>query len=343
MISICLPTLNAITFLTERLESIFVQTHQDWELIVCDSYSDDGTWEFLQSFEGDPRVRLYQVPKEGLYAGWNECLRRVRGSFVYIATADDTMSDDCLAKLHHALVVNPSVGVAVCDFDEIDSAGKVITNENAWQRRFYGSKMLTEHVRPAFVDFIATVVAGTPWHTMTAVMFRSDVLGCSGFFPTNLDFMADNVWTARVAFQTPTAYVPERLATFRRHPNQASGRPIPPRVWWMTHLAFQALLTEIEDLVPDRWRKNSCWKEELLSFQIALLRQDLGLYRWKLKEDPLVFLRNLLVAFQTQPSWAACQCARLFPWDGDIDPVQTVRGLVNKYALDDTYFSHEEW
>lgn len=341
LLSICLPTLNARSFLAERMKTIMAQTLHDWELIVCDSYSADGTWEFLQSFAGDSRVRLHQVPKEGLYAGWNECLRRARGSFIYIATADDTMSDDCLAKLHHALAVNPSVDVAVCDFDEIDFAGEMITKEDAWHRRFYGAKMFKEHVRPAFVDFIATLVMGTPWYTMTSVMFRSEVLKRSGLFPTDLHFMADNVWTARVAFSTPTAYVPQRLATFRKHPTQASGRPIPPRVWWKSHLAFRALLNEVESQVPEQWRRSPLWKKELLNIQLALIRQDLGLYRWKLKKTPFLFLKNLFIALQTQPLWTVSHAAKIFPWKGEIDPVQTAKDLVNKYALNGTYFSPE--
>jgi glycosyltransferase involved in cell wall biosynthesis len=99
VVSICLPTLNARQYLAPRMNSILSQTLTDWELIVCDSCSDDGTWEYLQKFKDDPRVRLHQVPKEGMYAGWNECLKRCRGEHVYIATADDTMREDCLDRM----------------------------------------------------------------------------------------------------------------------------------------------------------------------------------------------------------------------------------------------------
>jgi len=58
IVSICLPTLNARRYLAPRMESILTQTRTDWELIVCDSYSDDGTWEYLQQFKDDSRVRL---------------------------------------------------------------------------------------------------------------------------------------------------------------------------------------------------------------------------------------------------------------------------------------------
>ena len=47
-VSICVPNLNTRPYLPERFETIFNQTFQDWELIVCDSYSDDGSWEYIQ-------------------------------------------------------------------------------------------------------------------------------------------------------------------------------------------------------------------------------------------------------------------------------------------------------
>ncbi len=109
LVSICLPNLNNRRFLEPRMESIMAQTMADWELIVCDSYSDDGAWEYFQAFAGDQRVQLHQVPREGIYAGWNECLRRACGKYVYIATSDDTMAPECLEKLSAALEKAESV------------------------------------------------------------------------------------------------------------------------------------------------------------------------------------------------------------------------------------------
>lgn len=81
------------------MESILGQKLTDWELIVCDSYSDDGSWEYFQRFKDEPRIRLYEVPREGIYAGWNECLRRAKGEYIYIATSDDTCRPELLEKL----------------------------------------------------------------------------------------------------------------------------------------------------------------------------------------------------------------------------------------------------
>src|SRR5205085_11275036 len=116
--------LNTRRFLDERMASIQAQTLRDWELIVCDSFSDDGSWEYLEKFQDDPRVHLQQVPRQGIYAGWNECLRRVTGKYVYIATSDDTADPRLLETLTGVLEQHPDVDMATCNLTLIDEHGK---------------------------------------------------------------------------------------------------------------------------------------------------------------------------------------------------------------------------
>ncbi len=91
LVSICLPNLNTRPFLEERMETILAQTFADWELIVCDSHSEDGSWEFFQKFAGDPRIRLHQVPpRRDLRRLERMPEARAGTPYCYIATSDDT-------------------------------------------------------------------------------------------------------------------------------------------------------------------------------------------------------------------------------------------------------------
>ena len=70
-VSICVPNLGTRPFLPERFETIFNQTFTDWELIVYDSYSDDGSWEYIQELAArEPRMRISQGPREGTPDSW---------------------------------------------------------------------------------------------------------------------------------------------------------------------------------------------------------------------------------------------------------------------------------
>ncbi len=63
LVSVLLPSLNARQFLDVRIESLLAQTFSNWEAIVLDSHSTDGSWKVFKSIAStDSRFRLYQVP-----------------------------------------------------------------------------------------------------------------------------------------------------------------------------------------------------------------------------------------------------------------------------------------
>src|SRR5260370_20542105 len=124
-ISILLPSLNAREFLQPRIDSLLNQTFTDWEAVVLDSQSTDGSWEFFKSVAStDARFRLYQIPREGIYAALNRGLELATGDLLHIATCDDTMAPEFLAEMSHALSHCPEAGIAACDALLINRDGK---------------------------------------------------------------------------------------------------------------------------------------------------------------------------------------------------------------------------
>lgn len=226
-VSILLPNLNHRAFLDERLATIRAQTLSDWELVVTDSFSDDGAWEILQAAaDGDARIKLAQAPRDGVYSNWNRCIARAQGEFVYIATSDDTMSADCLAKLVAALEAHPECGIAQCCLDAIDEDGRVI--DNWWKlvgaAQFLGDRYLRPHVRRAPVDGILHCgMATTLYHSITQLLVRREVFALAGSFPTQWGSAGDFEWGLRAGLLCDVVHVPEFLATWRIHGVQASS------------------------------------------------------------------------------------------------------------------------
>src|SRR5688500_18943888 len=124
-VSICVPNLNTRPFLPERFQTIRAQSFRDWELLIYDSYSTDGAWEYITEVAaGEPRARAWQGPREGTPGSWSPCVRAARGDYVYIATSDDTMPPDCLEKLVAALDAHPQCDIAHCALEPIDEQGR---------------------------------------------------------------------------------------------------------------------------------------------------------------------------------------------------------------------------
>jgi len=315
LVSICLPTLNARRFLEERIESILAQTLGDWELVICDSGSVDGTWEYLREFESDARIRLFRVPAQGMYAGWNACLERAEGTYVYVATADDTCSEDLLEQTTGALDRHPDIDLAVCDFDFIDDNGKVIhPPPRGTARTFYGDWLGRPHRRSGQLELVVHSCIDISWTTMTAVVFRRSLLGKTGLFRTDCNPIADKFWAIKTAVHSDTVFVPGKLATWRWHLGQRSSDLDVSSARLQCRLTAETL-DECESLVPAAWREEPGWRKKLLWGARRNCLEGYRLDRASLRRRPAGFFAGLCGAAIHEPRYLARRLASGLSWD----------------------------
>jgi len=228
LVSVCLPNLDSLPFLQERIDTIFGQTLTDWELVVSDNYSQDGAWEFFERLaRQDSRVSIAQAPRLGMYANWNACVRRARGEFVYIATSDDGMAPDCLEKLASALIANEQCDVAHCQLVVVDEAGQPIPSHRAMAhglfRRSAPELFDRPHVRRAPFDGLLCLLREHVYYSITETMIRRSLFPRVGHFDSRWGSTSDFHWHMRVGLVASTVHVPDTWATWRIHPHQATA------------------------------------------------------------------------------------------------------------------------
>lgn len=98
VVSVVLPVRNAAATLGRAVASISAQTLREWELVVVDDGSTDGTAEVLRGWaQREPRMRVLHRPAEGVVAASNAGLALARGRFVARMDADDEARPDRLA------------------------------------------------------------------------------------------------------------------------------------------------------------------------------------------------------------------------------------------------------
>ena len=132
-ISIVMPVYNSEKYLQESIKSILYQTFKDFEFIIVDDCSTDGSLEIIKSYE-DERIRLIQNEKNlGTVKSRNIGLKKAEGKYVAILDADDfsdnvrlKMQFDYLEKNHHLFLVGSSAvyvdegGKVICKFRKYD-------------------------------------------------------------------------------------------------------------------------------------------------------------------------------------------------------------------------------
>jgi glycosyltransferase involved in cell wall biosynthesis len=335
LISICLPNLNTRPFLEERMETILAQTVKDWELIICDSYSNDGSWEFLQKFKCDPRIRMYQVPREGIYAGWNECLRRAMGEYVWIATSDDGASPTFLEALLRPLERHPDLYLASCDHLQIDGNGKPLAqtvNGYEYKQAFFGELMNLPHLRDGNTEFLLHTALGTTWTTMAAILFRRRLLSKIGMFSPHTGPLADVEWSYRASLVSSNAYVPGQLVTFRIHSNQNSGHLTSADYRYLAD-TIKSIATDTSTGFPGSWRQTKNWQNELLKKPLWDYYDSLQLFRHLLKTSPTQFLRNAWNALRLEPDFFLHQVRHGFKWTKQFspDPIEAANRLITGF------------
>lgn len=223
-VSILVPNLNNNKYLHERMTSIKAQNTQDYEIIIYDSYSNDGSWEYLKQYQSDRRVHLFQGPAKGVYDAWNVLVRRATGQFVYIATSDDTMYPDFLGKTTDILLHNEDVDLCVTKLDIIDETSRIVNNNwniNA-NSRFYKAYSSYSHKRNGTTEFFMHWLLGFPYISITSLLIRRSLYDKVGYYPTDAGTLGDKEWLMRSCLKTDIISVPEILATWRIRSKQAS-------------------------------------------------------------------------------------------------------------------------
>ncbi len=315
LVSICLPNLNTRPFLEPRMASLRAQTLTDWELIISDNYSDDGSWAFFQQWAGDKRVTLFQAPRRGMYANWNECLRRARGEFVYVATSDDTCHSQLLERLVGALERHSDADLAACDFDFIDEKGRVMSPppRPVPPDEFLGPWRARSHRRRGTLELLVHLCIGISWTTMTAVVFRRRLLDKIGLFPTEGGATGDRYWAIKSALHTDLVWIPERLATWRYHSDQGSAR-VPLSLRRRQMELTEQTLRECEALIPAQWKRDPAWFDKLMWGSRQFYRLAFCLDRRALLVRPHWFLKGLWAAWREEPQYLRRRWRERFSW-----------------------------
>ena len=103
MISIVTPAYNAEKFIAKTIESVLQQTFTDWELIIVNDGSSDGTVEVVNPYLGD-RIRLFSQANAGVSVARNKGVSHAKGELIALLDADDYWLPDNLQMKHNLLL-----------------------------------------------------------------------------------------------------------------------------------------------------------------------------------------------------------------------------------------------
>ena len=210
LVSILMPVYRREDYVGAAIASVLGQTLGDWELIVVDDGSDDGTVAVVSDV-ADRRVRLLRQDHRGISAALNRALAAARGRLVARLDSDDVWLPDMLATQVAALDRNPDAGLVYARGQGMDVDGAPLPD-------LWGIPM------PYADDAFRSMVLGDVTCNITVVVRRVH-LDRAGPYDESLHTGEDWDMWVRVARQCRFVFTDRVLAHFRRHDGQTSEGP----------------------------------------------------------------------------------------------------------------------
>ncbi len=212
-ISVLIPTYRYARFLPEAIDSVLAQDDPDFELLISDDASDDGSAEIIRSYAArDPRIRFrIQEKNLGMVANWNWCLAEARGSYVKFVFGDDCLpSTRTLGHMAGMLAAEPRAVLAATARVILDARSSPV---EVWDKLGPAGYQPGGDVIGRCLRADRNLV-GEP----SAVMFRR-AAGTRGFDPTFRQLVDQEMWFHLLS-AGGLVYDPEPLCAFRLHSHQ---------------------------------------------------------------------------------------------------------------------------
>ena len=203
LISVVMPVHNALPFLDESVGSILKQTLSDFEFVILDDASTDGSVERLREWSRrDRRIKLHESKKRlGLSGSSNAVVRRAHAAIVARMDADDIAHPDRLRRQWNIIDRFPDVAVIGALCNGIDASGREVRPRDRW-------RLVRHSIHIPFPHGSA--------------MFRREVFDQIGGYDENADSGEDQDLFSRMATRGRVLTLPDTLYSYRYHSSNAT-------------------------------------------------------------------------------------------------------------------------
>jgi glycosyltransferase involved in cell wall biosynthesis len=208
-ISVIMPVHNGAEWLAEAVASVRAQDFGDFEFLIVDDGSDDGTAAMLSSFAAaDRRIRLLHQAPQGIVAALNNGIAAARAPYLARLDADDRARPDRLGKQFAFMQAHPEIGLLGTFAELIDTAGNT-------EGRLAPP---TDHAR------LLQVLSRTNPFIHSSVMMRTALVRPIGGYRAAFRAAEDYDLWLRMAEAGHIANLADDLTQYRRHDSNLSRR-----------------------------------------------------------------------------------------------------------------------
>jgi glycosyltransferase involved in cell wall biosynthesis len=201
-VSVLMPVYNSAQYFPAAIESILNQTFHDFEVVVVDDHSQDGSWDLARAYaRKDPRVRVWRNPENWkLCKTLNRAIGFSRGEFLARMDSDDISLPERLARQVAFLKAHPEVGICGGTMEVMDAQGRSL-----------GSR----HYALTDAEIRKRIFRYSPFSHPT-VMFRRRVLEQAGLYNPQFEHAEDYELYFRLGRLAKFGNLPDTVLRYRQ-------------------------------------------------------------------------------------------------------------------------------
>ena len=207
MISVVIPLYNKEKQIAHTLQSVFNQTFQDFEVVIVDDGSIDGSVAEVEKFS-DLRIRLIHQKNAGVSVARNRGIEEAKSDLIAFLDADDEWKPEYLATQYYLSQKYPDCNVYACNYEFRDTEGKV-TPTIIRKLPFIGEDGILS-------NYFEVASCSHPPICSISIMVRKSAIQAIGGFPVGIRSGEDLLTWARLAVNDKIAYSKISLAVFIR-------------------------------------------------------------------------------------------------------------------------------
>lgn len=264
--SIIVPVYNAGEYFDKCIESVLSQRFTDWELIIVDDGSDDGSGERADEYAcADERISVIHKANGGQFFARRDGIERAAGEYIICLDSDDYWEDDCLTVLDEHITSYATDVIIFTGTAFGDKKGKRKVGE-------YSDRL-------CFIDKTSLYKEIISSHKLNAMMlkaikrtlFDGDNTDYSRF--SGLCYGEDKVQTLYIFTKAESVlYIPTALYNYRRHPSSVTASAdIEKAVPMLANDMFELLYRYME-----KW--DMCDKESVEAYTAYYFRNYISVY-----------------------------------------------------------------
>ncbi len=255
-VSVIMCSYNTEAFIKEAIESVLHQTYTNWELIISDDKSNDGTINIIKEYTTDPRVKLYEHKEnKGYVANKNRAFSYATGDLLTQLDADDTCPANRLALQVGVFAANPTIKICGSNYNVIDTESNIL---QSWK-----------HDK----DYLITDLMLEYPFWFPGLMFSKEVVEQFGLFSEYFNgiYGDDHYWTMRVNKKYPIYFLKDALYGYRINPNSITNVFDKPR-----KLIAQDIIAELHRQLTTSGTDllTQGMNDEMLAFEESLYKNN---------------------------------------------------------------------